>query len=77
MKDIHFVAFCKLLGLPYAEPYFEPVTELGSWHSEDSGPLLTISGKMIAFAPVLRTRKTMNLGSATLHGHCVSRMLML
>ena len=88
MKDIHFVAFCKLLGLPYAEPFdqftwdlakftcfitrkrnffrnmadVEPVTDLGSWHSEDSGPLLTISGKTIAFAPLLRTRKTMNYG---------------
>ena len=88
MKDIHFVAFCKLLGLPYAEPFdqytwdlakftcfitrkrnffrnivdFEPVIDLRSWHSEDSGPLLTIGGKTIAFAPLLRTRKTMNYG---------------
>ena len=62
MKDIHFVAFCKLLGLPYAEPFdqytwdlakftcfitrkrnffrnmadVEPITDLESWHSEDS-----------------------------------------
>ena len=88
MKDVHFVAFCKLLGLPFAEPFdqytwdlakftcfiarkrnffrnmadFEPITDLDSWHSEDSGPLLTISGKTVAFAPLLRTRKTMNYG---------------
>lgn len=63
MKDIHFVAFCKLLGLPYAELFdqytwdlakftcfvtrkhnffrniadVEPVTDLSSWHSQDSG----------------------------------------
>ena len=29
---------------------------------EDSGPLVTISGKTVAFAPLLRTRKTMNYG---------------
>ena len=40
----------------------ELVTDLGSWHSDDSGPLLTISGKTIAFAPLLCTRKTMNYG---------------
>ena len=88
MKDIHFVAFCKLLGLPFAEHFdqytwdlakftcfitrkrnffrnmadVEPITDLDSWHSEDSGPLLTISGKTVAFAPLLRTRKTMNYG---------------
>ena len=88
MKDVHFVAFCKLLGLPFAEPFdqytwdlakftcfitrkrnffrnmadFEPITDLDSWHSEDSGPLLTICGKTVAFAPLLRTRKTMNYG---------------
>ena len=88
MKDIHFVAFCKLLGLPFAEPFdqytwdlakftcfitrkrnffrnmadVEPITDLDSWHSEESGPLLTISGKTVAFAPLLRTRKTMNYG---------------
>jgi len=68
MKDVHFVAFCKLLGLQFAEPFdqytwdlakftcfitrkrnffrniadFEPITDLDSWNSEDSGPLLTI-----------------------------------
>ena len=88
MKDVHFVAFCKLLGLPFEEPFdqytwdlakftcfitrkrnffrnmvdFEPITDLDSWHSEDSGPLLTIGGKTVAFAPLLRTRKTMNYG---------------
>ena len=88
MKDIHFVAFCKLLGLPFAEPFdqytwdlakftcfitrkrnffrnmadVEPITDLDSWHSEECGPLLTISGKTVAFAPLLRTRKTMNYG---------------
>ena len=88
MKDVHFVAFCKLLGLPYEKPFdqytwdlakftcfitrkrnffrnmadVEPITDLGSWHSEDSGPLLTISGKTIAFAPLLRTRKTLSYG---------------
>ena len=88
MKDLHFVAFCKLLGLPYEKPFdqytwdlakftcfitrkrnffrnmadVEPITDLGSWHSEDSGPLLTISGKPIAFAPLLRTRKTLSYG---------------
>ena len=88
MKDIHFVAFCKLLGLPFAEPFdqytwdlakftcfiarkrnffrnfadVEPITDLDSWYSEESGPLLTISGKTVAFAPLLRTRKTMNYG---------------
>ena len=88
MKDVHFVAFCKLLGLPFEEPFdqytwdlakftcfitrkrnffrnmvdFEPITDLDSWQSEDSGPLLTIGGKTVAFAPLLRTRKTMNYG---------------
>ena len=88
MKDIHFVAFCKLLGLPFAEPFdqytwdltkftcfiarkrnffrnfadVEPITDLDSWCSDESGPLLTISGKTVAFAPLLRTRKTMNYG---------------
>ena len=88
MKDVHFVAFCKLLGLLYEEPFdqytwdlakftcfiarkrnffrnmadVEPITDLGSWHSEDSGPLLSISGKTIAFAPLLRTRKTLSYG---------------
>ena len=83
MKDVHFVAFCKLLGLPFAEPFdqytwdlakftcfvtrkrnffrnmadFEPIMDLDSWHSEDSGPLLTICGKTVAFAPLLRSRK--------------------
>jgi len=88
MKDVHFVAFCKLLGLPYEKPFdqytwdlakftcfitrkrnffrntadVEPITDLGSWHSDDSGPLLTISGKTIAFAPLLRTRKMLSYG---------------
>ena len=88
MKDVHFVAFCKLLGLPFKEPFDqyawdlakytcfitrkrnffrnmtddEPIVNIDSWHSEDSGPLLSIGGKTIAFAPLLRTRKTMNYG---------------
>ena len=88
MKDVHFVAFCKLLGLPFKEPFDqyawdlakytcfitrkrnffrnmtddEPIVNIDSWHSEDSGPLLSISGKTVAFAPLLRTRKTMNYG---------------
>ena len=88
MKDVHFVAFCKLLGLPFEEPFdqytwdlakytcfitrkrnffrnitdAEPIVGIDSWHSEDSGPLVTISGKTVAFAPLLRTRKTMNYG---------------
>ena len=88
MKDVHFVAFCKFLGLPYEKPFdqytwdlakftcfitrkrnffrnmadVEPITDLGSWYSEDSGPLLTISGKTIAFAPLFRTRKTLSYG---------------
>ena len=41
---------------------FEPITDLDSWQSEDSGPLLTICGKTVDFAPLLRTRKTMNCG---------------
>ena len=77
MKDVHFVAFCKLLGLPYEKPFdqytgdlakftcfiarkrnffrnmadVEPITELGSWPSEDSGPLLTISGDCFCASP--------------------------
>ena len=88
MKDVHFVAFCKLLGLPFKEPFDqyawdlakytcfitrkrnffrnitddEPIVNIDSWHSEDSGPLLNINGKTVAFAPLLRTRKTMNYG---------------
>lgn len=88
MKDVHFVAFCKLLGLPYEQPFdqytwdlakftcfitgkrnffhnavdVEPIVDLRSWHLEDCGPLLTISGKTIAFAPLLRTRKMLGYG---------------
>ena len=84
MKDVHFVAFCKLLGLPFKEPFDqyawdlakytcfitrkrnffrnmtddEPIVNIDSWHSEDSGPLLSISGKTAQN----RTRKTMNYG---------------
>ena len=36
---------------------FEPITDLDSWHSEDSGPLLTISGKTVAFAAVTSHKK--------------------
>ena len=87
MKDVHFVAFCKLLGLPFKEPFDqyawdlakytcfiarkrnffrnmtddEPIANIDSWRSEDSGPLLSISGKTIAFAPLLRTRKNNEL----------------
>ena len=92
MKDIHFVAFCKLLGLPFAEPFdqytwdlakftcfitrkrkffrnmadVEPITDLDSWHSEDSGPLLTISGKTVAFAPFTSHKKDNELWDLSL-----------
>ena len=47
---------------PFSEPFSEPIVNIDSWHSEDSGPLLNINGKTVAFAPLLRTRKTMNYG---------------
>ena len=31
MKDIHFVAFCKLLGLPFAEPFDQYTWDLAKF----------------------------------------------
>ena len=40
----------------------EPITNLRFWDQNDSGPLLTLNGSVLPFAPLLRIRKTLQYG---------------
>ena len=41
---------------------FEPIVGLQSWTRDDVGPLLSPEGRVIPFAPLLRTRKVLKYG---------------
>ena len=87
MKLVHYVACCKLLGLPHEPlgryiwelaqfiPYIsrkrnffrnfldtEPVQEIRNFFDQDFGPLLNHKGKVVPFAPLLRTRAVNQFG---------------
>ncbi len=87
MKLVHYVACCKLLGLPYephqkyiwelahSTPYIarrhnffrnfvdsEPVQEIRNFFDQDFGPLINHKGKIIPFAPLLRSRSDNQFG---------------